>query len=412
MSKTANAKQARLQKYLLHRRAMLKGGFAAAAGLALPGIASRAVAAPSKPLHFIGWQYNPQIVAENVDIFKKLYDENVEYELVSGEYHAIAETKLMAGQHVDMMYSEEDHLVRWWRAKWVRDIEDVPGVPAIKASMFEANVRDLSLPDGKLGGLPYYSGFNSFVFNEKHLEKAKLQPPTTWGEFLDQCRKLKKDGVSEFPYVSAWQRQWASLSWSLFSLWYSEGAPVFDAKNAPVFDEKFKQVLQLHRTLYAEGLVPSDIFTFDQESVPAYATGKHTYMVVHEYDQKVFNDPKLSQIAGAVHNTIMPGSTRSTFMWTALYLMGAEPVDVARAFQLMQYFGGKAKDGQYHVVKRWALDFGLGTPYKEVIADPDVKAAYSKWKDLGYFQQTATDRHAAASIEDHVVPGMGLVHDG
>ena len=159
MSKTANAKQARLQKYLLHRRAMLKGGFAAAAGLALPGIASRAVAAPSKPLHFIGWQYNPQIVAENVDIFKKLYDENVEYELVSGEYHAIAETKLMAGQHVDMMYSEEDHLVRWWRAKWVRDIEDVPGVPAIKASMFEANVRDLSLPDGKLGGLPYYSGF-------------------------------------------------------------------------------------------------------------------------------------------------------------------------------------------------------------------------------------------------------------
>ncbi len=80
---------------------------------------SRAIAAPSTPLHFIGWQYNPQIVAENVDIFKKLYDENVDYELVSGEYHAIAETKLMAGQHVDMMYSEEDHLVRWWRAKWV-----------------------------------------------------------------------------------------------------------------------------------------------------------------------------------------------------------------------------------------------------------------------------------------------------
>ena len=41
----------------------------------------------------------------------------------------------------------------------------------------------------------------------------------------------------------------------------------------------------------------------------------------------------------------------------------------------MQYFGGKAKDGQYHVIKRWALDFGLGTPYKEVIADPEVQAA-------------------------------------
>ncbi len=401
MGTTAESKQARLQNYLLHRRAMMKGGLAAAAGLALPGVASRAFAAPSTPLHFIGWQYNPQIVAENVDIFKKLYDENVDYELVSGEYHAIAETKLMAGQHVDMMYSEEDHLVRWWRAKWVRDIDDIPGVPAIKATMFDANVRDLSLPNGKLGGLPYYSGFNSFVFNAKHLEAAKLQPPTTWGEFLDQCRKLKKDGVSEFPYVSAWQRQWASLSWSLFAVWYSEGAPVFDAKNSPVFDDKFKQVLQMHRTLYSEGLVPPDIFTLDQESVPAYATGKHTYMVVHEYDQKVFNDPKTSQIAGAVHNVIMPGATRSTFMWTALYLMGAEPVDVGRAFQLMQYFGGKAKDGQYHVIKRWALDFGLGTPYKEVIADPEVQAAYSKWKDLEVSnkqQETGTPRQISKTM--------------
>jgi multiple sugar transport system substrate-binding protein len=401
MCTATEAKQTRLQNYLLHRRAMVKGGLAAAVGLALPGVASRAIAAPSTPLHFIGWQYNPQIVAENVDIFKKLYDENVEYELVSGEYHAVAETKLMGGQHVDMMYSEEDHLVRWWRAKWVRDIEDIPGVPAIKATMFEANVRDLSLPNGKLGGLPYYSGFNSFVFNSKHLEAAKLQPPATWGEFLDQCRKLKKDGVSEFPYVSAWQRQWASLSWSLFSVWYSEGAPVFDAKNSPVFDDKFKQVLQMHRTLYSEGLVPPDIFTLDQESVPAYATGKHTYMVVHEYDQKVFNDPKTSQIAGAVHNVIMPGATRSTFMWTALYLMGAEPVDVGRAFQLMQYFGGKAKDGQYHVIKRWALDFGLGTPYKEVIADPEVKAAYAKWKDLEVSnkqQETGTPRQISKTM--------------
>jgi multiple sugar transport system substrate-binding protein len=184
-------------------------------------------------------------------------------------------------------------------------------------------------------------------------------------------------------------------------VWYSEGAPVFDAKNSPVFDDKFKQVLQMHRTLYAEGLVPPDIFTLDQESVPAYATGKHTYMVVHEYDQKVFNDPKTSQIAGAVHNVIMPGATRSTFMWTALYLMGAHPVDVGRAFQLMQYFGGKAKDGQYHVIKRWALDFGLGTPYKEVIADPEVKAAYSKWKDLEVSnkqQETGTPRQVSKTM--------------
>jgi multiple sugar transport system substrate-binding protein len=166
----------RLDRYLSNRRTVLKGGLAAAATLAIPGFAQRALAAPAEPLRFIGWQYHPEIAAENVETFKKLYDENVSYELVPGEYHAVAETKLIAGQHIDMMYSEEDHLVRWWRAKWVRDIDDLPGVPEIKSRMYDVNVRDLSLPNGKLGGLPYYSGFNSFVGNAKHLEKAKLQP--------------------------------------------------------------------------------------------------------------------------------------------------------------------------------------------------------------------------------------------
>jgi len=391
----------RLDRYLSNRRTVLKGGLAAAAALAVPGVARRAFAAPSEPLRFIGWQYHPEIAAENVETFKKLYDENVSYELVPGEYHAVAETKLIAGQHIDMMYSEEDHLVRWWRAKWVRDIDDIPGDADIKKTMYDVNVRDLSLPNGKLGGLPYYSGFNSFVGNMKHLDKAKLQPPATWDEFLDQCRKLKKDGIAEFPYVSAWQRQWASLSWSIFSIWYSEGAKVFDDKFDPVFDDKFKKVLEMHRALYSEGLVQPDIFTLDQEGVPTFASGTHSYMVLHEYDQKVLNDPKLSQIAGAAKNFIMPGATRSTFIWTALYLMGAQPVDVTRAFNLMQFFGGKAKDGKYHVIRRWALEFGLGTPYKEVIQDPEVQASYSKWKDLavsGKQQETATPRDVSKTM--------------
>jgi multiple sugar transport system substrate-binding protein len=325
-------------------------------------------------LAFIGWQYNPQIVAENVEIFKKLYDENVNYELVPGEYHAIAETKLIAGQHVDMMYSEEDRLVRWNTAGWTRDIEGLPGLDEIKAKMYAINVKNISLPDGKLGGLPYYTGFNSFVANQKHLDAAKIEPPATWGEMLDQARKLKKDKISEYPYIAAWGRQWASLSWELFSMWYSEGAKVFDANSDLVVDQPFRNVLELHRTIYEEQLIPQDVFTHLGESVPNFATGQHTYMVVHEYDQKVFNTPSSSQIAGACRNAIMPGKTRSTFIWTALYQMGAQ-ADEERGWNLMQFFGGKAKDGKYHVATRWALEFGLGTPHKEVIESPEVQEA-------------------------------------
>lgn len=370
-----------LKAYLLRRRSLLQLGALAGIGAVAPGAASPALAKPATPLHFVGWQYNPQIVAENVATFEKLYDENVDYQLVAGEYQALLETMLVAGKKFDMLYSEEATLARWVAAQWAQSVEDMPDVAAIKASMVPVGVRNLSLSNGKLGGLPYYAGYNAFVYNDQHLSQAKLQPPTTWEELLDQARKLKRDKVAEYPYVSAWEHTWAGLSWSLFAIWYSEGAKVFDSSFNPVFDDKFKKVLEMHRTLYSEGLVQSDIFTLPQEGVPSFATGQHSFMVVHDYDQKVLNDPKLSKAAGAVKNALMPGATRSTFSWVSLYLMGGEPVSKERAWNLMRFFGGKAKDGQYHVIKRWALQFGLGTPYTEVLNDPEVSASFAKWKD-------------------------------
>ena len=401
MSSEWSRKRRSLEQYLVDRRSVLKGGLAAGAALAVPGVAGQALAAPEDPLHFVGWQYNPQIVAENVETFKTLNDENVNYELVPGEYHAVVETKLIAGQHIDMMYSEEDRILRWNRAGWSRSLDGLPGLDEIKANMYDVNVHNMSLPDGSLGGMPYYTGFNSFVCNQNHLDAAGIEPPATWDELLDQCRKLKTDGISDYPYISAWTRQWPTLSWSLFAAWYSEGAKVFDENFDPAFDENFRKILEVHRTLYDEELVVPDIMTLQGEAVPNFATGQHTYMIVHEYDQKVFNTPELSQIAGACRNAIMPGKTRSTFIWTAVYQMGANPVDELRAWDLMQFFGGKAKDGKYHVATRWALDFGLGTPHKEVIESPEVQAAFSQWKDLGVATQqleTATTRDVAKTM--------------
>ena len=349
MSSEWSRKRRNLEQYLVNRRSVLKGGLAAGAALAVPGVAGKALAAPEDPLHFVGWQYNPQIVAENVETFKTLNDENVNYELVPGEYHAVVETKLIAGQHIDMMYSEEDRIVRWNRAGWTRSLDGLPGLDEIKANMYDVNVHNMSLPDGGLGGLPYYTGFNSFVCNQNHLDAAGMEPPATWDELLDQCRKLKADGISDHPYISAWTRQWPTLSWSLFAAWYSEGAKVFDENFDPAFDENFRKICEVHRTLYEEELVVPDIMTLQGEAVPNFATGQHTYMIVHEYDQKVFNTPELSQIAGACRNAIMPGKTRSTFIWTAVYQMGADPVDELRAWDLMQFF---RRQGQGRQVPR------------------------------------------------------------
>ena len=368
-----------LEKFLLSRRRVLQGGAALSAG-ALFG--QPALGAPSTPLTFVGWQYQPQIVEENVGIFSDLYDESVNYELATGDYHAVVETKLTGGQHMDMFYSEEDRIARWHTAGWIRDLESLPGVDDIKAGILPVSIESLSLPDGRFAGMPYYAGYNAFVYNEEHLTKVGIEVPESWDALLEACRKLKADGISDAPYISAWGQRWAELSWSIFAAWYSEGAKVFDENNDFVDEPALRRVLETHQSLYQEGLVSEDIMTLPGEGVPSYASGRHTFMVLHDYNQKVVNDPAVSKVAGRIKNAMMPGATRSTMAWTACYLMGSQPVDVERVWNLLQFFGGKSKDGEYHVIKRWALEFGLGSGYKEVMSDPDVVEAFAKWKDL------------------------------
>ena len=167
-----------LDPFLLSRRQVLAG---AAALSAAPFISGRATAAPTTPISFVGWQYQPQIVEENVKIFSELYDENVTYELVTGDYHPLVETKLTGGQKIDMLYAEEDRSLAGTPPNGRATSRVWQGCPRSRRGMFPVSVESLSLPDGKFAGMPYYAGHNSFIYNEEHLTKAGIQVPEELG---------------------------------------------------------------------------------------------------------------------------------------------------------------------------------------------------------------------------------------
>jgi len=114
--------------------------------------------------------------------------------------------------------------------------------------MFPVSVKSLSLPSGELCGLPYYAGYNTFLYDEEHLTKAHVDVPQTWDAVLDVCRKLKKDGISDAPYHAMWQQAWSDLSWSIFACWYSEGSKVFDKDGTFVDEPALRKILEIHRT--------------------------------------------------------------------------------------------------------------------------------------------------------------------
>jgi multiple sugar transport system substrate-binding protein len=375
------------------RREILKAG--AALGISAPMLSGLArfgaapAAAQGGPITMVGWGYSPEIVEDNVNNFMGLYEEDVEYQLTTGgNYHQIVETKFLGGQRPSIVYSESEYMYRWWKAGFIQDVEGIVGpepTEFYKEEILPFGVENLSLPDGKMAALPYYSGYNAFVYNMDHLDQAGLEPPTTWEELNEQCKQLQTDGISEHPMLSAQNHEWASLSWSIFAIWYSEGEPVFDENFEPTFADggvAFQKVIEMHKQWLDEGITPPDIMVHETESTPAWMTGNHSFMVVHDYDQQAFNLGETSNTKGIVGNAIIPGSTRETFSWTACYLMGAQDVDRERAWQLMQYLGGRNQEGEYVGNKRWALEKGLGNPHSELLADPELIAAWETWRDM------------------------------
>jgi raffinose/stachyose/melibiose transport system substrate-binding protein len=50
--------------------------------------------------------------------------------------------------------------------------------------------------DGKLYGVPYAMQTLSVLYNKKIFADQQIQPPTTWAEFIADCEKLKKAGIT------------------------------------------------------------------------------------------------------------------------------------------------------------------------------------------------------------------------
>ena len=89
------------------------------------------------------------------------------------------------------------------------------------------------------------------------------------------------------------------------------------------------------------------------------------------------NRPKSGDFAGQFRIALMPGSSHATVGYVRFYAMtGAVPKKgkdaLAAAWKFFEYFAGKT-NGQYTVVKRWAVENGLGFAQLPLFNDTDVR---------------------------------------
>ena len=76
-----------------------------------------------------------------------------------------------------------------------------------------------------------------------------------------------------------------------------------------------------------------------------------------------------------------PGDGK-TIGYTMLYILAGHAKNRDWAWKLLQYLGGRTKNGEYTQANRLAVDAMLGSGYQSVMESELLKKGWSKWGDV------------------------------
>jgi multiple sugar transport system substrate-binding protein len=396
------------------RREFLKytGLAGAASALGVGGFAGRALAADT--VNFMAWSAAVDLVKSHVAEFEEATGIDVNYANAPwAQYRENLITKFVGKAPLDMMWVSDSWLPEWADAGWIKPVDGFDNLMKYNAEA-EQFCTDSMTYKGRQYGLTYYTDFMAFMYDEAALQKAGISaPPQSWDEVTEQCLKIKKAGISEYPLMLALAQE----SWMiefLAAMVYSHGGQFTDDKGDSIMehaeDGAVKAVQWVVDAVHKHKIVsPACVETGELIGLKAFASGNHAMALEPKYRMRMLNDPKQSKIAGQVKQVLMPMGAKgshATVGWMRFHGMSATAAAderrAANTAKLIEWFGGRAK-GEYKFQKYLFTDIGAAFGVKPLFDDPDVQAAYNAYADINVIKA----QQALARKKDVVTPWYG-----
>lgn len=404
------------------RRRLLSNAALATLAATVGGTGMRRARAAT-PIALVGWTFRPDMVQSYVDLFNQKYGQQVDYSTLPWpQFHPTLEQRFFAGDIVDVMYCTHNNRQRWFENGMIRKLNDLEGFDEIAKAMMPSSLDGLTSKDGEsVIALPYYNAYYIMMYNEPMLQQAGFAgPAATWDELIEQCVKLKKDGISEYPFLPNWNPTQTGTNPQFLSDCIAEGALPFDKDNKLAVDrDEVAGVMERWQKAYELGLVTPEIFTqaSSTDTHRLMFTGRYAYHSNHNnYLQDTASDTKQSQLAPKkARITPYPGKTGDTYAWTDSYVLNAKTVSLDDAWQLMRFLGANL-NGDWHVQKQWAISSGVENPYPEFYKDPEVIASYETWVDVPVLRKQAEKGKALSAFKESWYPeydtkSVPILHD-
>jgi ABC-type glycerol-3-phosphate transport system substrate-binding protein len=372
---------------ILNRRRFLAGTALTAGALALPtaafAVEDEFAATSGESVYFRGWQYKPDVVQDNVDRYNKLHSGKVDYQTVTGDYPALMEKSLIAGDKLDMIYANPPTAVRFYEAGWIKPADELISGPAAMADMYD-KVRQAWTHKGKLLGLSYFLTTRGVIAvnrqKQTELGVADADMPKTWDEFYAHLDALAAKGGKDL-YLPHWFNEFYGISWAFLWEVINRGGTTVDPKTrAPTVavDNAAGKTLAAWKKLWNAKLVPEEVLTYTEANVvDGFASGRYLYSPQAAYNLAYFNDKEKSKIAGNVGFIPYRGQAWG-LLDSALYLTTTRkrsPALDADVNKFVSYYGYKDTRGKVWVGQGWMENSMLFSGYKSVMESSETKEA-------------------------------------
>ena len=381
---------------------------------ALAGCAPQPTAAPAEEqpaeeqpaaepvsMDFVTWSYGVETIADNI---KNFQDQNpgitVNHKDYSWlDYHDTMVGQFAAGSAPELVYGSDHWLQEWASASWLEPLDEhCPNVMTYNAEVATYALEGMTY-EGKTYGLSYYADTMDFVYNESLLKEAGFNDaPQTWDDVYNMSKAIKEQGNVKYPIIMAWSQKEGAYPEAFLSMVYSQhDGPnaMFDNDLNPVFNQEGSaaaEILEWLRKVYEEGLFdPASLTTAEIDQVKSMQSGQHVFTIVPQYNMAELNKPDSGEYAGQFKIALMPGNSHATVGYVRFYALTPKAVEsgkVEAACKFMDYFGGKT-DGEYQVVKRWAVENGLGFAQLPLFDDQAVIDAFGTWGDVPTIKEQA-----------------------
>ncbi|OGO34484.1 MAG: hypothetical protein A2Z16_16530 [Chloroflexi bacterium RBG_16_54_18] len=346
-------------------------------------------------LDFVVWSYGIETIQDNIKNFEAMYP-NIKVTLKDYswlDYHDTMVGAFAAGNSPELLYGSDHWLQEWASAGWLEPIDaHCPNVAGYSPELAPYALEGATY-DGKVYGLSYYADTMDFVYNEKLLADAGItEAPKTWDDVYNMSVTLKENGL-QYPIIMAWSQKEGAFpeAWTSMVFSQHEGAnALFDADLNPVFNQEGSaafQIMEWLRKVYVDELFdPASLTTAEIDQVKSMQAGAHAFTIFPQYNMAEVNKPESGEYAGQFKIALLPGLSNSTVGYVRFYAMTPATVEQGDAYvdaacKFLDYFGGKT-EGEYVIVKRWAVENGLGFAQLPLFQDPEVIEAFGKWGDV------------------------------